>query len=48
MYMYSIHQYLTMLQAYEKQLKECNSQIKKLEEEKELLKMDMNARWGGM
>jgi hypothetical protein len=32
------------LQAYEKQIKELNKQVKKLEEEKELIKLDVGAR----
>ena len=31
-------------QAYEKQIKELNKQVKKLEEDKELIKLDVGAR----
>lgn len=33
-----------LIRAYEKQIKELNKQVKKLEEEKELIKLDVNAR----
>ena len=32
-------------QAYEKEIKELNDRLKKLEEEKELIKLDMGARY---
>ncbi|XP_045210367.2 centrosomal protein of 70 kDa-like isoform X2 [Mercenaria mercenaria] len=34
----------TLIRAYEKQIKELNKQVKKLEEEKELIKLDVGAR----
>ena len=40
---YPLFQYF---QAYQKQIKDLNRQVKKLEEEKDLIKLDVDARYG--